>query len=158
LQIYFFKLSLSYKALLCLEPSLHKYRSHRPFHSPVPYSAFNPQRTGSSKSPLLFLSLPLYFHFTTTRLCLFTPPSIFEMFSKSLIVSVFLLTLTSSVNVQAAPAPALGIRGNLGRDDIQPPSNRNPCGHANITKDIGTPTPVVAGANGTSSLITRLNR
>ena len=47
------------------------------------------------------------------------------MFSKSLIVSVFLLTLTSSVNVQAAPAPALGIRGNLGRDDIQPPSNRN---------------------------------
>jgi hypothetical protein len=73
------------------------------------------------------------------------------MFSKSLIVSVFLLTLTSSVDVQAAPAPALGIRCNLVRNDVQHPSNHNPCGDVSITKNIGTSTRAAAHANVTLS-------
>jgi hypothetical protein len=149
-RFFFFKLSLSYKALLCLVPPVHKYRSHRPF--PFSSSLFNFQRTGSSKSLSFFLSLILYFYFrfTTSRLVPFSPPSIFEMFSKSFIAFVFLLTLTSSVNVQAAAiSPALSIRGNLMRNDLQRPSNGNHCGDVNV----------VADTNGTSSaLVTNLNR
>jgi hypothetical protein len=73
------------------------------------------------------------------------------MFSKSLIVSVFLLILTSSVDVQAAPAPALGIRCNLVRNDVQHPSNHNPCGDVSITNNIGTSTRAAADPNVTPS-------
>ena len=81
------------------------------------------------------------------------------MFSKSFIAFVFLFTLTSSVNVQAAPSPALDMRGNLVRNDVELSSNCSHSGHVNITKNIGTSTPVVADAKETPSpLITHSNR
>jgi len=80
------------------------------------------------------------------------------MFSKSFIASVFLLTLTSSVNAHAAIAPALGVKGNPVRNDVQRPSGGNPCGNVDIAKNIDTSTPVVADAAGkVSASITNFN-
>ncbi|KAI0251236.1 hypothetical protein BJV78DRAFT_1213598 [Lactifluus subvellereus] len=80
------------------------------------------------------------------------------MLSKSFIASVFLLTLTSSVNAHAAISPALGVKGNPVRNDVQRPSNGKPCGNVNIAQNIDTSTPVVADANGTfSASITNFN-
>jgi hypothetical protein len=73
------------------------------------------------------------------------------MFSKSFIAFVFLLTLTSSVNAHAIISPALGIQGKPMRNDVQRPSNGNPCGNVDIAEHINTSTAVVADENGTFS-------
>jgi len=73
------------------------------------------------------------------------------MFSKSLIAPLFLLALTSSVNAHAAIAPALGVKGNPVRGDVQRPSAAAPCGTVNIAQTIDTSTAVQANANGSFS-------
>jgi hypothetical protein len=70
------------------------------------------------------------------------------MFSKSLIAFVFLLTFTSSVDAHAAISPALGVKGNPGFNDVQRPSNNQPCGNLNIAQNIDSSTTAVAGADG----------
>jgi hypothetical protein len=85
--------------------------------------------------------------------CLFV-----EMFSKSFIAPIFLLALTSSVNAHAAIAPALGVKGNPARSDVQRPSQAKPCGTINIAQNLDTSSPVNALANGTfSASITDFN-
>jgi hypothetical protein len=80
------------------------------------------------------------------------------MFSKSLIAFLFLFTLTSSVNAHAAIAPALGVKGDPTRNDVQRPSGGNPCGNVDIAKTIDNSTPVQADANGNfSPSITNFN-
>jgi hypothetical protein len=70
------------------------------------------------------------------------------MFSKSLIAPLFLLALTSSVNAHAAVAPALGVKGNPARSDVQRPSQAKPCGNIDIAQNLDTSTAVNANANG----------
>jgi hypothetical protein len=80
------------------------------------------------------------------------------MFSKSFIAPIFLLALTSSVNAHAAIAPALGVKGNPARSDVQRPSQAKPCGTINIAQNLDTSSPVNALANGTfSASITDFN-
>ena len=80
------------------------------------------------------------------------------MFSKLLIAPIFLLALTSSVNAHAAIAPALGVQGDPTRNDVQQPSQANPCGNITIAQNLDTSTPVNAFANGTfSASITDFN-
>jgi hypothetical protein len=80
------------------------------------------------------------------------------MFSKLLIAPIFLLALTSSVNAHAAIAPALGVKGDPTRNDVQQPSQANPCGNINTAQNLDTSTPVNAFANGTfSASITDFN-
>jgi hypothetical protein len=73
------------------------------------------------------------------------------MVSKSFISYTFLLCLTTSVNAHAAIAPALGVKGDPTRNDVQRPSSGSPCGNVNITQTLDTSTPVPAFANGTFS-------
>ncbi|KAI0302435.1 hypothetical protein B0F90DRAFT_1816628 [Multifurca ochricompacta] len=74
------------------------------------------------------------------------------MISKTLTAFVFFLTLTSSsVNAHAGVSPALGVKGNLARGNVERPSNADPCGKVDIAQTIGTSTPVVAAADGTFS-------
>jgi hypothetical protein len=70
------------------------------------------------------------------------------MFSKSLIAPIFLLALTSSVNAHAVIAPALGIKENPARSDVQRPSQAKPCGNINIAQNLDTSTAVKVNANG----------
>jgi hypothetical protein len=70
------------------------------------------------------------------------------MFSKSFIASVFFLALMSSVNAHAVVAPALGVRGNPARSDVQRPSPAKPCGNINIAQNFDTSTAVKANAKG----------
>ena len=70
------------------------------------------------------------------------------MFSKSIIAPLFLLALTSSVNAHAAVAPALGVKGNPARSDVQRPSQAKPCGNIDIAQNLDTSTAVNANANG----------
>jgi hypothetical protein len=80
------------------------------------------------------------------------------MFSKSFIAPLFLLALSSSVNAHAAIAPALGVKGNPVRGDVQRPSATAPCGTINIAQNIDTSTAVQANANGSfSPSITNFN-
>jgi hypothetical protein len=74
-----------------------------------------------------------------------------EMFSKSFIVPVFLLALTSSVNAQALISPPIGVRGKPEEGDVQSPSPSNPCSNVNITQGLDTSTTVKANADGTFS-------
>ena len=71
-----------------------------------------------------------------------------EMFSKSFIAPIFLLALTSSVNAHAAIAPALGVKGNTTRSDVQRPSQAKPCGNINIAQNLDNSTAVNANAKG----------
>jgi hypothetical protein len=73
------------------------------------------------------------------------------MVSKSFIAYTFLLCFTTSVNAHAAIAPALGIKGNPTRNDVQSFSAGSPCGNVDIAKSLDTSTPVLASANGTFS-------
>jgi hypothetical protein len=70
------------------------------------------------------------------------------MFSKSLIAPIFLLALTSSVNAHAGVSPALGVKGNLARSDVQRPSQAKPCGNIDIAQNLDTSTAVNANGNG----------
>jgi len=73
------------------------------------------------------------------------------MLSKSFIAYAFLLCFTTSVNAHAIVNPALGVKGNATRNDVQRPSAAKPCGNANIAQSLDTSTPVPADANGTFS-------
>ena len=70
------------------------------------------------------------------------------MFFKSLIAPIFLLALTSSVNAHAVVAPALGVKGNPARSDVQRPSQAKPCGNINITQNLDNSTAVNVNAKG----------
>jgi hypothetical protein len=70
------------------------------------------------------------------------------MFSKSFIAPIFLLALTSSVNAHAGITPALGVKGDFTRNDVQRPSSAQPCGNINIAQNLDTSTAVKADANG----------
>ncbi|KAH9994221.1 hypothetical protein BJV77DRAFT_1101383 [Russula vinacea] len=70
------------------------------------------------------------------------------MFSKSFIAPIFLLALASSVNAHAAIAPALGVKGNPARSDVQRPSQAKPCGNINITQILDNSTAVNVNAKG----------
>ena len=64
------------------------------------------------------------------------------MFSKSFIAPIFFLALTSSINVHAVVAPALGVKGNPARSDVQRPSQAKPCGNIDIAQNLDTSTAV----------------
>jgi phage gp45-like len=71
------------------------------------------------------------------------------MFSKSFIVPIFLLALTSTVDAHALITPALGVKGNGARSDVQRPSGASLCGNVNILQNLDTSTPIQAAADGT---------
>jgi hypothetical protein len=70
------------------------------------------------------------------------------MFPKSFIAPTFLLALTSSVNAQAAVAPALGVNGTTAANDVQKPSASALCGTINIADSLDNSTAVAASADG----------
>jgi hypothetical protein len=73
------------------------------------------------------------------------------MFSKTLIVSAVVLAFSIQVNAHAGISPALGVKGNLQRSDVQRPSTAKPCGSADVAA-IDTTTPVPAGADGSMTM------
>jgi hypothetical protein len=70
------------------------------------------------------------------------------MLSKSFIASIFLLASISSANAHAGVTPALGVQGQLTRNDVQRPSTSSPCGNVNIAQTLDSSTPVQADQNG----------
>jgi hypothetical protein len=75
------------------------------------------------------------------------------MLSKSFIAaSIFLLASISSVNAHAGVSPALGVKGQITRNDVQRPSTNSPCGNVNIAQNLDSSTPVKADQNGTFTL------
>jgi hypothetical protein len=70
------------------------------------------------------------------------------MLCKSFIASIFLLASISSANAHAGVTPALGVKGQFTRDDVQFPSTSSPCGNVNIAKTLSNSTPVPVGKNG----------
>ena len=80
------------------------------------------------------------------------------MVSKSFVAYAFLLCFTASVNAHAAIAPALGVKGNPARSDVQNPSSGSPCGKINIAQTLDTSTAAPASADGSfSASITDFN-
>ena len=73
------------------------------------------------------------------------------MISKSFIAYTFLLCFTTSVNAHCLITPALGVKGNGARSDVQRPSTADPCGNVNIAQTLDTSTAVPANANGSFS-------
>jgi hypothetical protein len=73
------------------------------------------------------------------------------MFSKSLVASIFLIASISSANAHAGVSPALGVKGQLTRNDVQRPSANSPCGNVNIPQNIDSSTPIQADATGNFS-------
>jgi len=73
------------------------------------------------------------------------------MFSKTLIVSAVVLAFSIQVNAHAGVSPALGVKGNLQRSDVQQPSTSKPCGSADLAA-IDTTTPVLAAPDGSMTV------
>ncbi len=73
------------------------------------------------------------------------------MLSKSFIALIFFLTSISSVNAHAGVTPALGVKGQFTRNDVQRPSAKSPCGNINISQNLDASTTVQADANGNFS-------
>jgi hypothetical protein len=73
------------------------------------------------------------------------------MFSKSLIASIFLLASISSANAHAGVNPALGVKGQMVRSDVQRPSANTPCGTVNVAQNLDSSTAVQADASGNFS-------
>ncbi len=71
------------------------------------------------------------------------------MVSKFFIAYAFLLCFTTSVNAHGAPGNLLGVKGQPTRNDVQRPSQSNPCGNVNIAQNLDTSTPILASADGT---------
>jgi len=71
------------------------------------------------------------------------------MFSKAFFVSALVVALSLEAHAHAGVAPALGVKGQLARSDVQRPSNDKPCGNVNIAQTLDTSTPVQAAADGT---------
>jgi len=70
------------------------------------------------------------------------------MFFKALPASVFALVLSAQVSAHAIISPALGVKANPVRNDVQRLSSASPCGNVNIAQTIDTSTPVTASTNG----------
>ena len=74
------------------------------------------------------------------------------MVSKPLIASI------SPANAHAGVNPALGVKGQMVRSDIQRPSADSPCGKVNVAQNLDSSTAVQPDANGNVSLsITDIN-
>ena len=72
------------------------------------------------------------------------------MFSKSALTSVLVLALALHANGHALIAPMLGVDRNPPvRDDVQRPSNENPCGTIDIARSIDTSKAVELASDGT---------
>jgi hypothetical protein len=73
------------------------------------------------------------------------------MVSNSFIAFIFLLCFTTSVDAHAAIDPALGVKGNASRSDVQRPSTASPCGSINIAQTLDTSTALPVSSNGSIS-------
>ena len=73
------------------------------------------------------------------------------MLSKSFIAFAFLLASISSTNAHAGVNPALGVKGQMQRSDVQRPSTNSPCGSVNIAQTLDSSTAVAADENGNFS-------
>lgn len=73
------------------------------------------------------------------------------MLSKSFIASIFLIASISSVNAHAGVSPALGVKGQLARSDVQRPSANSPCGTVDVAQNLDSSTAVQADATGNFS-------
>jgi len=80
------------------------------------------------------------------------------MLFKTLLPFALVAALSIQVQGHALITPALGVKGKGVRDDVQRPSNNQPCGNVNIAKNIDSSTPAVAGADGSFTLtVTNFN-
>lgn len=71
------------------------------------------------------------------------------MFSKFFTTTTLVLAIGLQVNAHAGVTPALGVSGNLTRNQVKRPSASSPCGAGvNIATDINSATPVAADATG----------
>ena len=70
------------------------------------------------------------------------------MFSKTFFASITIVALSLQVHGHAGITPALGVKGQLARNDVQRPSDGKPCGNVNIAQVLDTSTPVNADADG----------
>jgi hypothetical protein len=70
------------------------------------------------------------------------------MRAESFSALIFLLTLASSVNAQAAVFPALGVKGSPTSRDVQHLSIPNPCGDVDIALNIDNSTALLADQSG----------
>ena len=73
------------------------------------------------------------------------------MLSNSFIAFIFLVASISSVNAHAGLNPAIGIKGDIVRNDVQRPSPNSPCGNVNIAQNLDNSTAVPADADGNFS-------
>jgi len=73
------------------------------------------------------------------------------MLSKSFLPFIFLVASISSVNAHAGVTPALGVKGQMTRNDVQRPSTNSPCGNVNIAQNIDSSTTVQADEKGNFS-------
>jgi hypothetical protein len=69
------------------------------------------------------------------------------MFAKFFTTSLVLLTAASSVSAHTLFAPALGVKGNGARSDVQRANNN--CGNANVASTIDSSTAIPLAADGT---------
>jgi hypothetical protein len=80
------------------------------------------------------------------------------MLSKVLLTFTFVVALSLQVQGHALITPALGVKGNGVRNDVQRPSGNSPCGNVDIAKNLDTTTPAIAGADGSFTLtVTNFN-
>jgi len=79
------------------------------------------------------------------------------MFSRTFIVSAIILAMGLQASGHAIVTPALGVKGNGSRNNVERPSTGKPCGKASLTA-IDTSTPAIAAADGTVQMtITNFN-
>jgi hypothetical protein len=70
------------------------------------------------------------------------------MFIKSLCLYGAVLLFSGQVAAHAAINPALGVTGTAARNDVERPSNNNPCGGVDVAGAIDSSTAVQADASG----------
>jgi len=80
------------------------------------------------------------------------------LFSRIPIAIALFFGLALQVQAHAVINPALGVKGQPTRNNVQRPSTAKPCGTVNIQQTLGTTTPVTANAQGLfSTTITNFN-
>lgn len=145
------QIALSYLAPQCF---LRVHKSTKPLQwslSTTPFTSSPGLASSEDRFLTVFLSYQPYYHLFSASLgwsYSFYSILFVKMFSKSFIAPIFLLALTSSVNAHAGITPALGVKGNLARSDVQRPSTAQPCGNINIAQNLDTSTAVNADASG----------
>lgn len=71
-------------------------------------------------------------------------------FSKSFVAAAaVLLGLTLQAHAHAGVTPALGVKANFARGNVQRPSAAKPCGNINVAQTLDASTPITANADGT---------